>query len=119
MASTDDILSAQKNLVVAVNSVNSTLASIFGTNGNNNSGEISAITLVQSGKTWLATVSVIVAGSTTGMIYDTTNTYSSALTGNRLCYIPMAVGIYVVKMPCLSGLVVSPGTGQVVNVSYT
>ena len=114
MASTDDLLTAQKNLVQAVNgltSLKSTLA------GSIQTKELAVTTQVKSSSGWLATISVIVAGSSTGTVYDT-NAVSN-LTGNRIYIIPMTVGIYTLQVPFNSGLVVVPGSGMVYSVTYS
>ena len=86
-------------------------------NGTTNSGEITSTKVVKNVGGWIANISVIVAGSTTGLIYDT-NT-AATISGNRLYTIPNTVGVYVIQMPCNSGIVVAPGTSQVVAINYT
>jgi hypothetical protein len=56
----------------------------------------------------LARVQVLAAGATAGAAYD-----GAALTGNT-----NTVGTYTIDMPFLAGLVIAPGTGQTVAVSY-
>jgi len=116
MASLDDILTTQKNGVIAINEYTSALAKFAGTN---NSKEIAAATTyqVKIGKGWLANISVIVAGTTTGTVYDSSNTNS--LTGLRIYIIPNTVGITQIQVPFADGLVVTTGTGQVASVTYT
>lgn len=114
MASLDDILTTQKNGVVAVNQI---AENAFGVQGRKNALEITAPTVIHTGEAWVARVSVIVAGSD-GAIYDANNT-AAAVTGKRLCIIPATVGIIDVLMPVTRGIVVSPGSGQIVTVSYT
>jgi hypothetical protein len=116
MASTDDILATQKNGVLAINEYTSTLAKLAGTN---NTKEIAAATTqqVKIGKGWLANISVIVAGTTTGTVYDSSNTNS--LTGLRIYIIPNTVGITQIQVPFADGLVITTGTGQVASVTYT
>jgi hypothetical protein len=113
MASIDDVFGALKNQVLAVNTQTSAGNTLAGTN---NTREISAGSLVKSGTTWVATVSVIVGGSS-GYIYDTNS--SSKLTGNRVYVLPTVVGVYQVQIPCNNGLYVAPGSGQVVAIGYT
>lgn len=116
MASLDDILTTQKNGVLAINEYTSTLSRLAGTN---NSKEIAASTTQQLkvGKGWLANIAVLVAGSTTGTVYDSSNINS--LTGLRIYIIPNTVGITQIQVPFADGLVVTTGTGQIVSVSYT
>ena len=68
MASLDDILSAQKNGVVALNSIANYDGLRTGYYGNTNTKEIAAATtkVIKTSSGWLATISVIAAGSTTG-----------------------------------------------------
>jgi hypothetical protein len=115
MASLDDLLSAHKNVVQGVNNwgqITSNLAGI------KNSGEISTTTLLTPKLGWVANVSVIVAGSTTGTIYDAPN-IRQAGTGNRIYIIPTTVGVTSVMLPVDTSIVVTPGTGQIVVVSYS
>jgi hypothetical protein len=115
MASLDDILSAQKNGVVGINSIAHATLNLA---GSVNSMEISTSTYLKTNLGWVAKVSVIVAGSTTGMIYDASSV-ATATTGNRLYVISNAVGIQTVMMPVNSGIVIVPGTGMIVSVSYS
>lgn len=116
MASLDDILTTQKNGVIAIGEYPSALAKFAGTN---NTKEIAAATTYQIkvGSGWLANVSVIVAGSATGTMYDSSNTNS--LTGLRIYIIPNTVGVVQVQVPFADGLVITTGTGQVASVTYT
>jgi hypothetical protein len=114
MANLDDILTTQKNGVVAVNQV---AENAFGVQGRKNALEISSATLIHTGEAWVARLSVIVAGAA-GAVYDS-NTVAGATTGKRLCIIPNTVGIHEIFMPVTRGIVVSPGAGQIVTVSYT
>jgi len=67
---------------------------------------------------WVAKISVIVAGSTTGMVYDA-NSVAGAVNGNRLYVIANTVGIQTVMMPVKNGIVIVPGSGMIVAVSYS
>jgi len=115
MASLDDILTTQKNGVQGINSVNSTTLNLA---GKLNSYEISSSTYLETTLGWVAKVSVIVAGSATGTIYDASSV-SGAVTGKRLAIIPNTVGIYTINMPVNNGIVVTPGSGMIVAVSYS
>ena len=118
MASLDDLLTTQKNGVQAINSYVNALNLHAGTN---NTKEIAAATtqVIKTTSGWLANISVIVAGSTTGFIYDTNN--SSNLTGNRIYAIPstLAIGVYQIQMPFAAGLTIVTGTGSIVAIGYT
>ena len=114
MASLDDLLTAQKNAVVAFNGGTSDSQNKAGTT---NTREISAQTLVKTTAGWVATVSVVTAGSAVGYLYDTNAT--SKLTGNKFYTIPNTVGVYQIQMPYNVGLVAVPGSGQVVAIGYS
>jgi hypothetical protein len=113
MSSLSDILTAAKNIVTAINGVGQTYLKVQGAS---RSATLTANTLVASGQGRLASVSVVVAGSTDGTIYDS-NAVGSLV--NALAIIDNALGITVVNMPYNSGLVVVPGTGMTVVVSYS
>ena len=114
MASIDDIMSVQKNGVVAITSY---VNSINFHAGKTQSLEISLSTALKSSSGWVANISVVVAGSAVGYIYDTNS--STNLTGNRIYTIPNTVGMFVVNLPTNSGIVVIPGTGQIVALGYS
>ena len=116
MASLDDILTTQKNGVIAINEYPAALAKFAGTN---NTKEIAAATTrqVKVGSGWFANIAVLVAGTTTGTMYDSSNTNS--LTGLRIYIIPNTVGVVQVQVPFADGLVITTGTGQVASVTYT
>lgn len=113
MASLSDILTAAKNIVTALNNA---AQSYLNVQGVRNSGSLSAATLVQSGAGRVCVVSVTTAGSATGKIYDAT---AATATTNPVYVIPTTAGVTVVNIPITNGLVVAPGTGQVVMVSYS
>ena len=114
MASLDDLLTTQKNGVVAINSYVNALNILAGVN---NSKEVSASKVIKSSSGWLATVSVIVAGSTQGYLYDTNNT--STTTGNRIYAVPNTIGTYQVQVSFATGLYFLPGTGSIIAVGYS
>jgi len=112
-ASIADVLTAIKNIVTAL----STEASNFlNVNGQLNAAGLTAATVVKSVAGRIANVSVIVAGSAAGFVYDAAKT---GVTNKPLFVIPTTVGIYVVNLPASFGIVVAPGTGQTVTVSYS
>ena len=79
--------------------------------------DISTATLIKSASGVLYRVSVTTAGTTTGAIYDT-NATGSIDASNLVAVIPEAVGVYGFIWPCQTGIVVVPGTSQVLSVSY-
>lgn len=78
---------------------------------------LTAATLVQAGVGRVAKVSVIVAGSAVGTVNDVATTGAAAV-ANQIMVIPNTVGVYDLDWPLGLGLVVVPGTGQTVAVSY-
>jgi len=115
MASLDDILTTQKNGVVAIN--NLAKNTIRG-QGTQTSATFAAPALVTSGPGYLVNFSIIVAGSSTGTINNSSAT-GSATAANALCATPATVGTYLAGKVFTNGLVIVPGTGQSVNVTYS
>ncbi len=141
MASLDDLLTATKNIVVAINgasssgtnivtaldTLNTTLAatntalatlntSYLGVAGTTTVNTINAATLVRTGAGRLCRVSITTAGSTNGTIYDSTSTGAPT---HPIWAIPATLGLVDVSIPVTTGIVVVPGTGQVVTVTYS
>ena len=114
MASLDDILTVQKNGVVAVNNLSQTTVRGMGTL---TSATVTTSTLIFTGPGYLVNFSVVVAGSASGLIYNFAST-TSPLAANALCAVPTTIGVYKVGQAFTSGLVVVPGTGQSINVTY-
>jgi hypothetical protein len=113
-ASLDDILTAQKNGVVAINNLAQTTIRSIGTQ---TSLTVTATTVIFTGAGYLVNFSVVVAGSAAGTIYNATNTSPNA--SNALCATPTTVGVYAAGQVFNSGLVIEPGTGQSINVTYS
>lgn len=113
MASLTDILTAAKNFVTALNQIGQVMVSISGAQVTTN---ITAATLVKSGQGWVARVSVVNAGSAAGAIYDAA---SATATTNKLWTIPTTAGITEINLPVNNGIVVAPGTGQTIVISYS
>lgn len=113
MSSLSDILTVAKNVVTAVSQLGQTYLAVQGTKVTT---DISSATLVQAGEGRVARVSVVVAGSATGSVYDASS--ASATTG-MLWSIPNSVGVTEVNLPVNNGIVVAPGTGQTVTISYS
>lgn len=111
--SISDVLSVMRNIVTALNDAATTYLSV---NGAQRSPSISTTTLVSQTSGRLASVSVTTAGSSLGAIYDSSNINSLV---NPVCPIPEQVGVYQINLPVGIGIVVVPGTGQVVTVSYS
>ena len=112
-ASLSDILSAIKNLVTAVNALAQNYLNVEGLT---NSGPLAVPTVVKASAGRVVRVSVTTAGSTAGMIYDGA---SLSATSKPMYAIPDAVGVAEFIWPFAFGILVVPGTGQVVAVSYS
>lgn len=115
MASLDDILTTQKNGVVALNNVFQALSIL---NPTTTSSTVTSSTLIIAGKGRLISFSVVVAGSANGTIYNA-GTPTGGAASNALVATPTTVGVYAVNMIFNDGLVVAPGTGQSINVTYS
>jgi len=114
-ASLTDILTTQKNGVVALNNIaQGTLRSL----GTQTSVTVTAATLIFSGPGYLVNFSVTVAGSGAGTIYNASATGSTSAS-NALCAVPATVGVIKVGQVFSTGLVVTPGSGQSINVTYS
>ena len=112
MASLDDVFTTSKNIVTALNNVSQVYLNV---NGLKTAAGITTATVIKASVGRVASVSVIVAGSA-GKIYDATSVSSTA---NPIYVIPATVGVVFVNMPVSSGIVVAPGSGQTVSVSFS
>lgn len=121
MANLDDIVTVQKNGVIAVNSLVQTLTQFKELYGNfvgtNSLTGISTDSLVYTGSGRIVILSVIVPGSG-GTIHDST-TVNDANNSNAICAIPDVVGIYAVNFPFTNGLVVKPASASIVSITYS
>jgi hypothetical protein len=114
-ASLDDILTAQKNGVVAINNVAKSTQRVSGTQ---TSSTVTTSTLVVAGSGYLVNFAVLVAGSAAGTINNAATT-ALAAAGNALCATPATVGVYSAGQVFTNGLVIVPGTGQSINITYS
>ena len=71
-----------------------------------------------AGATKVAKVVVVVAGSAAGGVYDCAAT-GDAAAGNLVATIPAAIGVIALDWALATGLVIVPGTGQTVAVSWS
>ena len=85
--------------------------------GSNSSLNITAATVVKATPGTLWTVNVTTAGSTVGSASDVA-TVGGVAAANLIAEIPNTVGTYVLTWPCKVGIVITPGTGQVISVAY-
>lgn len=86
--------------------------------GNDNKLNITAATVVKATPGTVYDVVVNTAGSTAGTVSDVATTGGVAA-ANLIYNIPNTVGVYRLEFPCLVGIVVTPGTGQVLSVSFS
>jgi hypothetical protein len=122
MANTDDLVTVQKNGVLAVNALTEALAN-FRTfyeqvQGTQTYLGLSNDSLLSKSSGRLATILVTTAGSAAGTIHDA-STVGSAGAANIIGVIPMSAGLVYVGFPFTNGLVVKPGTGQVLSLCYS
>lgn len=119
VASLTDLLSSVKNIVLALNSASKVESYAYGTS---NRAAISASTAVLSQPGRLVNVIVTTTGSAATKIYDATSVATISDTTNLICVIPttdVAGTVKQINCPLLYGLVVVPGTGMVVTVTYS
>lgn len=115
--SVSDILTTLKNLVAALNFAAQSFNNV---NGVSTKEAVSVPTVVKTTPGRVCAVSIITAGSAAGIIYDATNLNTTTA---PLWVIPAAAASngqpYVVNMPTDSGIVVVPGTGQTLTLSWS
>jgi len=85
--------------------------------GNSVLTNITAPTVVKLAGGRVAKVSVIVAGSAPGAVHNCATT-GAAAASNQVAVVADVAGVYDVNMPCPAGIVVVPGTGQTLAVSF-
>lgn len=114
--SLDDIFTTAQNIVTAINTMATTWRQVAGTA---TSSTVDATTLVASGTGRLVSVSIIDAGSGDGLIYNSANA-TSLLDGAKLMVVPTGTeGIFPAGLLYNLGLVIVPGTGQILNITYS
>lgn len=116
MASLDDILTTQKNGVVAVNALNQTTI--------NQIGAVTSLTVAQPtviyiGSGRLVNCSVLVGGTTSGIIYNATQYSPVPADSTRICVVPTTAGVYQLGLLFTTGITVIPGSGQALNLTYS
>ncbi len=86
--------------------------------GNRSVENITAATVIKATTGTIFKVSVNIAGTADGKVSDTT-TVGGVAAANLVAPIPFAVGVINLEWPCTSGIVVTPGAGQTLSVSYS
>lgn len=112
-ASTGDILTTLKSIVTSINNQTQTNIILAGLT---DFTALTSATVVKASAGRISRVSVIVAGSAVGHIYDASAT---GVTTAPIYVIPMTVGVVDVNIPTTYGIVVVPGSGQTVSGSYS
>ena len=128
MATNSDFLTSQKNGVVATNGLTQSWTNYqrksFGDNtspcfsGPKTENDAATAHVAYTGSGNLVAVSVVDAGSSPGYIYDQAQT-TNLDPATRLHAIPTTQGIMPAAFKFSSGLVVVPGTGQSVTLTYS
>lgn len=120
--SISDILTVGKNIVTAIATLGQNYLAVQGVSITKN---ITASTLLKSGSGRVAAVIVIVSGSGDGAIYDAVST-ATASSVNKIWTIHKSATVVdetstpvVLNLPFKDGLVITPGTGMTVIVSYS
>jgi hypothetical protein len=124
MASTDDLVTVQKNGVVAINALTQALESFLAAYtsfiGDKTYLGITDASLVVQGAGRLVNLMYVDPGSDVGTIHDAA-TVGEADATNIIVAVPTGgnVGTFPVNIPFTNGLVVKPGTDQVLGVTYS
>ncbi|MCI0557864.1 MAG: hypothetical protein MN733_05165 [Nitrososphaera sp.] len=79
---------------------------------------ITAPAVIKTGQGLIATVSVIVAGSAAGAVHDVATTGAAAVS-NQIAAIPNAIGLVPLRWGVTNGIVIVPGTGQTLAISWS
>jgi len=112
-ASLTTLITTLQNLVTSLNNATATYLNV---NGSVNSGSIIATTVVKPSAGRVVTMSILVAGTSVGVIYDSV---TIGQTTKPLTLIPNQIGIITVNMPASFGITVNPGAGQQVVINYS
>ena len=83
---------------------------------------ITSATVVYPSKARLVNIAVVVAGSAAGTANDCATT-GAAAASNQVCTIPNTISsaapVLSIDWPCNTGIVIVPGTGQTIAVTYS
>jgi hypothetical protein len=107
---------ARSALGAVAGTSNQGVAAVVSYAGANATYNISAATVVKASAGRLFKISVIVAGAA-GTVNDVATTGGAAI-GNQISVIPAANGVFDFNWPCATGIVIVPGAGQVVAVTW-
>jgi len=85
--------------------------------GFSNTYNITSATVIKTSPGRIYKISVIVAGSAAGTVNDVTTT-GAVSANNEVAVIPNTVGVTDINWPMNTGIVIVPGTGQTVSISW-
>ncbi len=114
MANVNDVLTALQNTNTALSTLSSTWRR---GQGNLTSVTVTTQTLITTSPGRLVSFNVLVVGSGNGTINNSAST-ANAAAANALVATPQTLGTFPVGAEFNTGLVISPGTGQSINVTY-
>lgn len=86
--------------------------------GNKSYLGVTSDSLIASGTGRLVNLTITDAGSAEGAVYDAA-TVQEADASNMIAVIPTTTGIMTLNFPFTNGLVVKPGTGQSISLTYS
>jgi hypothetical protein len=75
-------------------------------------------TIVKATPGAMLQLSVLSTGAAAGAIYDCATSSTASSTSNQIAAIPQVLGTTDISFPCFVGIVVIPGSGQKVSVTY-
>lgn len=88
--------------------------------GNASTKNITATTVIKATAGRVYTVSVVVAGSAAGSVYDNNSTSAGNTAANQIGTIPDTVGqVPFYGFPTSTGITLVPGTGQTLAISWS
>ena len=115
-ASLSDILTAAQHIASNIAQAAQTYLAVNGQQSRSGIAAAAGPQLLKQGSGRVAYVNVTVAGTADGALVDGN---SAAVVAPVLAVIPMAVGSYFINAPYNLGLVVIPGAGQTVTVTFS
>jgi len=121
MANIDDLVTVQKNGVVAINDLTAAL-NAFRAVYNSFVGQLTVLGVSDSSlisTTAGRLVNVIVSAGTNGGTIHDAATVAGATTSNVIFVIPASAGISQVNVPFFDGLVIKPGASVTVSATYS
>jgi len=119
VATTDDILTTQKNGVVGVNQLTQTWNDYLrAEHGTSVSKCVDAATVITQGSGYVITASVVEKGTKSGFLYDAA-TVETPKDEDRLMAFKQDEGAFLAGFKFKNGLLVIPGDGQAITITYS